>query len=357
MTGAEANGPEADDGGGESVSGAGDGTGADQPKANGGSPPDNDSDTGSQDSSGGSPPDSGSDTGAQDSSGQDSSGGGPPDHGGGSQDNGGGDDGGGDRGGGSRMTLIEHLTELRSRIIKAVIAVGAGALACWFLYPLILDLLLRPYCRTFPISERVDSGLFGPDGGCNLFVTDPLEPFGVRLTVAGYGGLALAMPVVLWQVWRFVAPALYRREKKYAIPFVLIGFALFVTGAGLAYWSLPRALDFLASIGGTDLVSLFSPKRYLGFVVKMMIAFGVGFQFPIVLIGLQAAELLENRTLRRNRSYAVVGIVALVAVITPSGDPFTLLALSVPMYVFYEISILFGVVRDRRRRRSARPGS
>ena len=268
-----------------------------------------------------------------------------------------GDESGGEGGGAARMTLIEHLTELRSRIIRAVIAVAVGALACWFLYPLILDLLLRPYCRTFPISERVDSGLFGPDGGCNLFVTDPLEPFGVRLTVAGYGGLALAMPVVLWQVWRFVAPALYRREKKYAIPFVLIGFALFVTGAGLAYWSLPRALDFLASIGGTDLVSLFSPKRYLGFVVKMMIAFGIGFQFPIVLIGLQAADLLENRTLRRNRSYAVVGIVALVAVITPSGDPFTLLALSVPMYVFYEISILFGVLRDRRRRRSARPGS
>ena len=342
MTGAEANGPEADDGEGKSTSETRDDAGADQPVASGGSPPDS---GGSPPDSGGSPPDSGGEP--QDGGGPPDSSGGPPDSGSKSQDG----------GGESRMTLIEHLTELRSRIIKAVIAVGAGALACWFLYPLILDLLLRPYCRTFPISERVDSGLFGPDGGCNLFVTDPLEPFGVRLTVAGYGGLALAMPVVLWQVWRFVAPALYRREKKYAIPFVLIGFALFVTGAGLAYWSLPRALDFLASIGGTDLVSLFSPKRYLGFVVKMMIAFGVGFQFPIVLIGLQAAELLENRTLRRNRSYAVVGIVALVAVITPSGDPFTLLALSVPMYVFYEISILFGVVRDRRRRRSARTGS
>lgn len=335
MTGAEANGPEADDGDGETIPETSDDAGADQPEASGGSPPD----SGGEPQDGGGPPDIS---------------GGPPDSGSGSQDSSGGSQ---DGGGESRMTLIEHLTELRSRIIRAVIAVGAGALACWFLYPLILDLLLRPYCRTFPISERVDSGLFGPDGGCNLFVTDPLEPFGVRLTVAGYGGLALAMPVVLWQVWRFVAPALYRREKKYAIPFVLIGFALFITGAGLAYWSLPRALDFLASIGGTDLVSLFSPKRYLGFVVKMMIAFGVGFQFPIVLIGLQAAELLENRTLRRNRSYAVVGIVALVAVITPSGDPFTLLALSVPMYVFYEISILFGVVRDRRRRRSARTGS
>ena len=148
MTGAEANGPEADDGDGESISETGDDAGADQPEANSGSPPDNDSDTGSQDSSGGSPPDSGSDTGSQDSSGQDSSGGGPPDHGGGSQDDGGGDGGGS----GSRMTLIEHLTELRSRIIKAVIAVGAGALACWFLYPLILDLL--------PFVKRCFESLF-----------------------------------------------------------------------------------------------------------------------------------------------------------------------------------------------------
>ena len=159
------------------------------------------------------------------------------------------------------------------------------------------------------------------------------------------------MPVLLWQVWRFVAPGLYRHEKKYAIPFVLSGVVLFFLGAGLAYWSLPRALEFLADIGGADLVSFFSPARYLSFVVKMMIAFGVAFQFPIVLIGLQAFGLIQNRTLRKNRSYAIVGIVTLVAVITPSGDPFTLMVLSVPMYLFYEIAILFGIFQGRRRRR------
>ena len=252
---------------------------------------------------------------------------------------------------GGHMTLVEHLSELRSRLIKSILALAAGGVVCWVFYPFILDLLLQPYCRTFPIEERVDSGLFGPNGGCNLFVTDPLEPFSVRLTVAGYGGLGLAMPILLWQVWRFVAPGLYKHEKRYALPFVAGGVLLFAGGALLAYWSLPRALDFLALIGGADLVSLFSPKRYLGFVVKMMMAFGIAFQFPIALISLQAVGILQNRTLRKNRSYALVGIVVLVAVITPSGDPFTLMALSVPMYAFYEISILYGVIARRRRRR------
>ena len=256
-----------------------------------------------------------------------------------------------DDGEGGHMTLMEHLAELRNRLIKAVVAVAVCAVACWILYPFILDLLLEPYCKTFPVEERIDSQLFGPDGGCNLFVTSPLEPFSVRITLVAYSGLALAMPVLLWQGWRFIAPGLYRHEKRYAIPFVAAGVMLFFLGVGLAYWSLPRALDFLKDIGGPDLVSLFSPKEYLGFVVKMMVAFGIAFQFPIVLIGLQVMGVVENRTLRKVRSYAVVGIVILVAVITPSGDPFTLMALSIPMYAFYEIAILWGVLASRRQRK------
>ena len=252
---------------------------------------------------------------------------------------------------GGHMTLMEHLAELRNRLIKSVLAVAVGGVACWILYPFILDLLLEPYCKTFPVEDRIDSKLFGADGGCNLFVSSPLEPFNVRITVAGYGGFALAMPVLMWQGWRFVAPGLYRHEKRYAVPFVSAGVVLFFTGVALAYWSLPRALDFLVSIGGPDLVSLFSPKQYLSFVVKMMVAFGIAFQFPIVLIGLQATGVVENRTLRKIRSYAVVGIVILVAVITPSGDPFTLMALSIPMYAFYEIAILWGVLTRRRQRK------
>jgi len=180
-------------------------------------------------------------------------------------------------------------------------------------------------------------------------VTDPLEPFSVRMMVAGYGGVAFAMPVLLWQVWRFVAPGLFKRERRWAVPFVASGVVLFAAGCWLAYWSIPRALDFLTGIGGPDLVSMFSPVRYLSFVVKMMLAFGIGFEFPLILIFLQLVGVITPVSLRRVRRYAVVGIVALVAVLTPSGDPFTLLVLSVPMLLFYEFAILFGVLRNRRR--------
>ena len=254
------------------------------------------------------------------------------------------------------MPLMEHLAELRVRLIKCVLAVVAGAVVCWIFYPQILDRLVQPYCDVVPeeaVAEEVErQNLFG---GCELLVLDPLEPFAVRLTVAGYGGLTLAVPVLLWQVWRFVQPGLYPRERRHAAAFTVVGALLFALGAGLAYWSIPRALNFLASIGGEDLVTGFSPAKYLSFVIKMMAAFGIGFEFPILLVFLQMAGIIHYRQLIRGRRFAIVGIVALVAVITPSGDPFTLMVLSVPMYLFYEAAIGIGWLRERRQRRRAVP--
>ncbi|MDH3705254.1 MAG: twin-arginine translocase subunit TatC [Acidimicrobiia bacterium] len=255
-----------------------------------------------------------------------------------------------------RMTLIEHLSELRGRLMKSVIAVVVGAVICWIFYDQIFEALVAPYCDTLPTDaeqEATGEGLLTQES-CVLVTRDPLEEFATRLTVAGYGGIALAIPVILWQAWRFITPGLHPHEKRYAVPFVISGVLLFFAGTALAYWSIPRALDFLTNIGGENLEALFSPKPYLSFVTKMMLAFGLAFQFPIVLIFLQMAGLLDNKTLQKNRHYAVVGIVTLVAVITPSGDPITLLVLSVPMYVFYEIAILYGVIRERRARRRAR---
>ena len=241
-----------------------------------------------------------------------------------------------------RMTMIEHLTELRRRLIISFAALGVGAVACWFFYPQIFEVLVRPYCES--VNEREN---------CDLLITNPLEPFSVRLTVAGYGGVAIAIPVILWQVWRFIAPGLYSHEKRYALPFVFGGVFLFFCGAGLAYWSIPRALEFLNQIGGEDFITLYAPAPYLGFVIKMVVAFGIAFQFPIILIFLQILGLLQYRTLVGGRQYAIVGIVVLVAIITPSGDPFTLMILSVPMWLFYEISIGFGWMRERRSRKKA----
>ena len=238
-----------------------------------------------------------------------------------------------------RMTLMEHLAELRKRLIISFAAVAVGAIVCWVAYPQIIEFLLRPYCDTKSAEES-----------CRLYVQNPLEPLNVRLSVASYGGIILAMPMVLWQLWRFISPGLKPREKRYAIPFMFSGVALFALGGGLAYWSLPRALQFLQSLGGASFEEIFSPIEYVGFVIKMIVAFGIGFEFPILLIFLQILGILHNRTLRAVRQYAIVGIVIAVAVITPSGDPYTLMVMSVPMYLFYEIAIVFGRVRERRRK-------
>jgi sec-independent protein translocase protein TatC len=239
------------------------------------------------------------------------------------------------------MSMLEHLYELRDRIIKSAIAIAVGATIAWFLYPQINDFLREPYCDLQ--GSSIDS--------CQLLQTEPLEGFSVRLKIAGYGGIALAMPVLLWQVWRFVTPGLYTHEKKWAYPFVFSALILFFLGASLAYYSLNPALEFLTEVGGEGLTQQFRPAPYYQLVTYMMLAFGVGFEFPIVLIFLQLAGILDFRTLRGARRYAIVGIVVLVAVITPSGDPYTLGILSIPMYLFYEGSILIGMLLTRKRRR------
>jgi sec-independent protein translocase protein TatC len=253
-----------------------------------------------------------------------------------------------------RMTLVEHLTELRSRIIKAVVAVLAGAVVAFVAYNHIFRFLIEPYCSSLSDeARRTAIALTGdPDASCKLVARDPLEGFGVRITVSTYTGISLAMPVILWQLWRFVAPGLYRHERKYARGFVVSGALLFAMGAGLAYWTLPKALQWLADIGGQDLVSQYSPKFYLSFVVKMMVGFGIGFEFPILLCFLQMVGVVTPQWLRKYWRHSLVGIVALVALVTPSGDPISLTVLSVPMYLFYEIAILYGRLWQRRKRKA-----
>jgi sec-independent protein translocase protein TatC len=240
-----------------------------------------------------------------------------------------------------RMTLVEHLTELRDRIIKSLIAIAVGMIIGFVFYPQIFDVLIDPYCKIDQVQQP-----------CRLVIRAPLDGFTIRLKVAAYAGLFLASPVVLWQLWRFVTPGLYARERRYAIPFVVSAVLLFLSGAALAFWTIPKALQFLLTIGGDDLQPLLEPVQYLSFVTFMMLAFGVGFLFPIFLVFLQMAGVLSTQRLRSWRRYAIVLIVVVVAVITPSGDPYSLLALSIPMYVFYEGAIIVGYFINRSRARA-----
>ena len=240
-----------------------------------------------------------------------------------------------------RMSLVEHLTELRRRIVICAIAVAVGAVVGFLVYNRILHLLSRPYAE-------VTKGRAGcAADGCRLVATDPLAPFIVRLKVSTYSGLILALPVVLWQLWRFVTPGLNPKEKRYAIPFILSSIVLFVAGGFVAWLTFPKALDFLVKIGGGDISTFFTADKYLTFISLMIVAFGLSFEFPVLLVFLMLARVLKTSTLRRYRRHAIVAIVAFAAVITPSQDPYSLFFMAAPMYVFYEGSILIGRMLKR----------
>ena len=238
-----------------------------------------------------------------------------------------------------RMSLMDHLIELRSRLIKCAIAIAVGSVLGWMLYNPVFTFLRQPL-------EDLSKD---PDVSDKLLVLDPLEGFMLRIKMSAYIGIALAMPFLLWQVWKFISPGLYRNERRYASAFVMSATTLFVFGAMVAYFTLPAALGFLTAVGGDNLQYQFSPQKYLMLIVYMMAAFGVGFEFPIVLVALQLVGVLKPQQLRDFRRFGIVIIFVVAAVITPSADPISLFALALPMVVFYEISILIGLVIVRRR--------
>jgi sec-independent protein translocase protein TatC len=157
----------------------------------------------------------------------------------------------------------------------------------------------------------------------------------------------------MWQLWRFIVPALHAKEKRYAIPFILSSVTLFLLGAVLAYITLEQALDFLISWAGADVEANFRVAKYVSLVGLMIAAFGVAFQFPVLLVFLQLVGVITPQALLKGWRYALMVIFVLAAVITPSGDPFSMLALAIPMSVFYLLAIGIGVIFQRRRREPA----
>jgi sec-independent protein translocase protein TatC len=240
-----------------------------------------------------------------------------------------------------RMTLVEHLTELRKRLVICAIAVVVAGIVGFVFYNSILHVLAHPYTEV----TRNRKGC--PKGGCQLIVTQPLEGFIVRLKVSTYSGLVIALPIVLWQLWRFITPGLNPNEKKYAVPFVLSSVVLFLMGGAVAWLTFPKALGFLVGIGGGDITTFFSAEKYLTFISLMIVAFGLSFEFPVVLVFLMIARVLKTSTLRKYRRHAAVGITAFAAVITPSQDPYSLFFMAAPMYLFYEGSIIIGRMLKR----------
>ena len=234
------------------------------------------------------------------------------------------------------MTIVEHLTELRRRIIwSLIVLVGTVALCYWF-SPDIIRFFLKYY------TDATDRG------GANTFVfTGPLDAFVTRLKVATYGGIVIALPFLLWQLWRFITPGLNPKEKKYAVPFLIASIVLFLLGAVVALITLPEALHFLLNVGGQEQRPLLTADKYIGLISLMLLAFGLAFEFPVILVFLLIARVITSQQLRDFRRWAIVLIFVFAAVITPSQDPYSLFFMAVPMCIFYEASILIGRVLKR----------
>lgn len=236
------------------------------------------------------------------------------------------------------MTVVEHLEELRHRLFVSIAAILIGAVAGWFLWDPVYRLLTDAFCRFMTSNPRFALNAAKP---CDLVYTSVVEPFLVKLKTVGALGFLIALPVVLYQFWRFVTPGLLPRERRYALPFVVASVLLFALGAWFALFTLPRGLNFLLGFAGdTRISAVISIGKYMGFVTLLVLAFGAAFEFPVVLVSLTLVGVLSSRKLREWRRWAILLIAVAAAVITPSQDLFTMSALMIPLLVFYELSII-----------------
>lgn len=234
------------------------------------------------------------------------------------------------------LTWVEHLAELRHRVLIFAGALALGTAVAWFAYDHIIEFMAGPYRHYLGHHPHQDISLG------NLVTTGPLEGFTTRLKISAYAGSLLAAPVGIWQAWRFVAPGLYRKERRYAAAFVISAVSLFALGAATAVMVFPKAIAWMISVSGTGIAPLFSPSRYFGLYALACLIFGAVFTYPVFLVALELLGVVSSARLRRSRRYAIVILFAVAAVITPSSDPFSFIAMAVPMIVFYEASILIG---------------
>jgi sec-independent protein translocase protein TatC len=228
-----------------------------------------------------------------------------------------------------RASFFDHLKDLRTRLVRAIMGLAIGvAIAGWFA-DYIFRFIMQPVLASLPEGQRA------------LNYTSYLEPFLVYLKVAIYGGTFLAAPWILYQLWLFIAPGLYKREKKVVIPFVACGTLLFYTGVAFTYYLvMPYAFPALAAIAGPDMKPLLTMREQLTLVLAMMLGFGVVFEIPVIIAFLAMIGLVTPEFLSKYRRHAIIVNVILAALITPTGDPFNLAIMAIPMIVFYEVGII-----------------
>ena len=250
------------------------------------------------------------------------------------------------------MTLVDHLYELRYRLGIALLAVlVGGAFGFWWFshgwlgLPRLGDIMTRPYCQ-LPAELR-----FSPNGKCQLLQTKPFAAFTLQLKVGVSVGAVLLSPVWLYQVWAFITPGLYAKERRLAGTFVVLATALFVAGAVLAYFVVPAGLTFMAGFGGGSFFMALSGGDYINFVLIMLVIFGVSFELPLVVVMINRAGLVSYERLKGWWRGIVFALFVFAAVATPGGDPFSMLALALTLSALFAGALLVCRQQDRARAR------
>jgi sec-independent protein translocase protein TatC len=246
----------------------------------------------------------------------------------------------------ARMPLLDHLRELRNRVVKIAIAVTAGSVVGWFVYTPVWNFISAPYCK---LPQPKGFGTLVLHQSCQLYVNGLFDSLFLKLQISIATGVILTLPIWLYQVWAFIAPGLYKRERRWAYYFVGAAVPLFAIGATMAYFAMTKGLHFLLGLVPAHTTALITINTYLGYAGAMLLIFGLAFELPLIFVLLNVAGVLTHARFRKWRRMIIFLVFAFAAIFTPSPDPISMLLLAVPCVVLVEASEVFVWANDRRR--------